>query len=98
MDSASLVVVIVIGLFALIIVSIVLVFRQRSKVKISAPLGMNLDINASNQTAEKRPAIKISEAESSGGGILAEDYQGGGVEISKVKVVDDIIATSSKKK
>ena len=98
MDSTSLVIIVVIALFALIVVSAFLVFRKRGKVKISAPLGMKLDIDATNETAEKRPAIKITEAESSGGGILAEDNQGGGVEINKVKVTDDIIATSSKKK
>ena len=97
-DHTSLVIIIVIALFALIVVSAFLVFRKRGKVKINAPLGMKLDIDASNQTPEKKTAIKISEAESSGGGILAEDNQGGGVEINKVKVADDIIATSSKKK
>ena len=40
----------------------------------------------------------VLQTESAGGGILAEDYQGGGVEINKVKVADDIIATSAKKK
>ena len=98
MDSTSLVIIVVIALFALIVVSGFLVFRKRGKVKISAPLGMKLDIDASNQTSDKKPAIKITEAESSGGGILAEDNQGGGVEINKVKVADDIIASSSKPK
>jgi len=98
MNATSLVIIAVIALFALIVVSAFLAFRKRSKVKISAPLGMKLDIDATNQTTEKKPAIKISEAESSEGGILAEDNQGGGVEIRKVKVKDDIIATSSKKK
>ncbi len=98
MDSTSLVIVIVIALFAVVIVAAFLVFRKRGKVKINAPLGLGLEIDATNQTQEKQPAIKISDAESSGGGILAEDHQGGGVEINKVKVADDIIATSEKKK
>jgi len=98
MDSTSLVIVVVIALFAVVIVAAFLVFRKRGKVKINAPLGIGLEIDATNQTQQKQPAIKISDAESSGGGILAEDHQGGGVEINKVKVADDIIATSSKKK
>jgi hypothetical protein len=98
MASTSIVIVIVIALFALVVVSGFLVFRKRGRVKMNAPLGMKLDFDANNETPEKKPAIKISDAESTGGGILAEDNQGGGVEINKVKVADDIIATSSKKK
>lgn len=98
MNSTSLVILIVIALFALIVVSAFFVFRKRGKVKITAPLGLGLEVDASNQTTEKKPAIQISDAESSGGGILVEDNQGNGVEINRVKVADDIIATSSKKK
>ena len=97
-NSTALVILVVIALFTLIVVSAFLVFRKRGKIKINAPLGMKLDIDATNQTSEKRPAITINDAESSGGGILAEDNQGGGVEIKKVRVADDIIATSTKKK
>ncbi len=98
MDSTSVVIVVVIALFAVVIVAAFLVFRKRGKVKINAPLGLGLEIDGTNQAQQKPPAIKISEAESSSGGILAEDHQGGGVEINKVKVADDIIATSEKKK
>jgi hypothetical protein len=98
MDSTSITILIVIALFALIIVSAFLVFRKRGKVKITAPLGLGLEVDASNQTTEKKAAIQINDAESTGGGILAEDNQGNGVEINRVKVADDIIATSSKKK
>jgi len=96
MDSKS--IVIIVALFAIVVVASFLVFRKSIKAKINAPLGMKLDLDASNQVSEKKPAIKISDAESSKGGILAEDNQGGGVDIQRVKVADDIIATSSKKK
>ncbi len=96
MDATSLV--LVVALFAVIIVSGFLIFRKSVKAKIDGPLGMKLDVDASNQAPEGKPAIRISDAESSGSGILAEDNQGAGVEINKVKVADDIIATSSKKK
>ncbi len=96
MDATS--IVLIITLFAIIIVSSFLIFRRRVKAKIDGPLGVKLDIDASNQSPASKPAIRISEAESSGGGILAEDNHGAGVEINKVKVADDIIATSSKKK
>ena len=98
MDSTSLLIVFVIALFAIVIIAAFLVFRKHGKVKINAPLSMGLEIDASNQPQQKQPAIKINNAESSGGGILAEDQQGGGVEINKVKVADDIIASSAKKK
>jgi hypothetical protein len=42
--------------------------------------------------------MQINDAGSSGGGILAEDNKGNGVEINRVKVADDIIAISSNKK
>lgn len=96
MDSKS--IVIIVALFAIVVVASFLVFRKSIKAKINAPLGMKLDLDASNQATEKKPAIEISDAEISKGGILAEDNQGGGVEIKRVKVTDDIIATSSKKK
>lgn len=95
MDSTS--VILIVALFAIVVVSGFLIFRKSVKAKINAPLGMKLDLDASNRTSKNKPAIRISDAESSGGGILAEDNQGGGVEINKVKVADDIIATSSKK-
>jgi hypothetical protein len=98
MNSTSITIVLVIAVFALIVIASFLVFRKRGKVRINAPLGLGLVVDASNQTTEKKPAIQINDAESSGGGILAEDNQGNGVEINRVKVVDDIIATSSKKK
>ncbi len=91
-------VVVIVALFAIIVVSGFLVFRKSVKAKIEAPLGMKLDLEASNKTTEDKPAIRISDAESSGGGILAEDNQGRGVEINRVRVADDIVATSSKKK
>jgi len=96
MDATS--IVLIVALFAIIIVSSFLIFRRRVKAKIDGPLGMKLDMDASNQAPEGKLAIRISDAESSGGGILAEDNHGAGVEITKVKVADDIIATSSKKK
>ncbi len=96
MDTTS--IVLIIALFAIIIVAGFLIFRRSVRAKIDGPLGIKLDMDASNQEPEKKPAISISDAESSGGGILAEDNHGGGVEINKVKVADDIIATSSKKK
>lgn len=96
MDSTS--IVLIIALFAIIIVSGFLIFRKGVKAKIDGSLGMKLDMDASNQSPDGKPVIRISDAESSGGGILAEDNHGAGVEINKVKVADDIIATSSKKK
>jgi hypothetical protein len=97
MDSNSVVIIVVIAFFALIVISAFFVFRKRAKIKINTPIG-KLDIDATNETKDNQPAIRISEAESTGGGILAEDNQGGGIDINRVKVADDIIATSTKKK
>ena len=96
MDPTS--IILIVALFAIIIVSGFLVFRKSVKAKINVPLGMKMKLDASNQITKKKPAIRISEAEISEVGILAEDNHGRGVEINKVNVEDDIIATSSRKK
>ena len=97
MDSTSLAIVIVIALLVLVVIASFIVFRKQAKVKINTPLG-NLELDASNRTpAAPKPGISIEDAEA-GGGILAEDNNGGGVGIKRVKVADDIIATSGSPK
>ncbi len=95
MDSTSTAIVIVVALLVLVVVAAFIVFRKQAKVKLNTPLG-NLDLDASNKDdVTPKPSISIADAESTGGGILAEDNKGDGVDIRRVKVADDIITSSS---
>jgi hypothetical protein len=57
MNSTSITIVLVIAIFALIIVDSFLVFRKRGKVRINAPLGLRLEVDASNKTTERKPVL-----------------------------------------
>lgn len=92
MDSGT-ITIIVIALFVIAIVAAYLVYRQKIRARIKAP-GFEFEIDASDEKPPPQHAIEIEEAESTAGGILAEDETGGGVGIKKAKVQDDIIATS----
>ncbi len=60
MNSTSITIILVLAIFALIIVATFLVFRKRGKVKINAPLSLSLEVDAANQTVEKKLAIIIA--------------------------------------
>ena len=94
MDNPSMLL-LVICVFALVAIAAFLAFRRRAKVKIKGPLGTGLEIDASNEPASPGPAVKVSEAQSRGGGLTARDETGRGVEVSKVEVERDISATST---
>lgn len=59
---------------------------------INTPLG-SLHVESSNEETPGKPGVVIEDATSHGGGILAEADKG--VEIRRVDVQDDIIATSN---
>jgi len=93
MDVMTLAVVVV-AIFALVVVAILLVFRQRASGKIQGPLGTGLEWDAANAPPPTTPAVKVKKVESRGGGLLAEDRTGRGVDLKDVKVQDDILASS----
>jgi len=94
-DSSSLTIIIIVALFAIILVAAFLVFRQRAKARIKVP-GAEFELDASDQKPPQPHAIEIEDAETTAGGILAQDETGGGVGMRKVKAQDDIIATTKK--
>ena len=87
-------VVLLIAVFALVVI-VGLLISRRVRAKIKGPLGTGLEIDASNESASPGPAVKVSEAQSRGGGLTARDETGRGVEVSKVEVERDITATST---
>jgi hypothetical protein len=88
-------IVIIIALFAVIVVAAFLVYRSRARVHITGPAGTSLDINATNDPVPPTPAVVVKDAKSSAGGLVAEDNTGRGVNVEKVEVKDDILATST---
>ncbi len=79
-----------IGIFALIVITAFLLFRQRTKINLKGPFGTGLDVNASNQAAPPTPAIKGENLTSRKGGLKAQDENGRGIDVKTVDVEKDI--------
>ncbi len=86
----NLTVVIVVAIVAAVVLAGFFLFRQRANV--SAKSGnKEFSFGGSNDPA---PGARIADAESSGGGALAEDETGRGATIERTKVQDDLIASN----
>jgi hypothetical protein len=86
---------VIIAIFALVAVAAFLVFRQRAKVRIKGPLGTGLEVDASNQPAPPTPGVRVEDAKSRKGGLVADDQTGRGADVRKVEVEDDILVSST---
>lgn len=93
----STLVILIVALLEIIVASSFPIFQNSVKAKIDFQRGMKLNLDASDRTSENKSSIRIKDAESSRGGLLAEDHRGGGVETIKVRMADGFISTSSKK-
>ena len=84
--------IILIGIVLFVCLAIVsfLLFRRRVNVKIKAPLGLGIEIDAENDSHQSGPAITIEDVRSKSGGLIAEDTQGRGVNIKHVEASGDI--------
>jgi hypothetical protein len=88
-------IVIIIAIFALVVVVAFLLFRQRAKASIKGPGGMGVEIDASNQPDQPVPGVKVKDAKSRGGGLVADDQTGRGADVERVEVQDDILVSST---
>ena len=88
-------IVIIIAIFALVVVGAFFVYRQRAKVKIKGPAGLGVEIDASNQPEPPTPAVRVKDAKSEAGGLLADDQTGRGADVESVEVHDDILVSST---
>jgi hypothetical protein len=93
MDTTTIV---VIAIFACIVVAAFLVYRRRANVKIKTPVG-SVSINASNASpaTPPTPGVRIKGAESTQGGLMAQDQTGRGADVESVKTRDDILVSST---
>ncbi|MEW5989588.1 MAG: hypothetical protein AB1791_23410 [Chloroflexota bacterium] len=92
MDNTAVIIVVI---FAVIVVAAFAVYRRRSEVKIRGPLGTGLELKASNKGKESQPGVKVEDATSRRGGLLAEDKTGRGVDAKRIDTADDILLSSS---
>lgn len=83
---------IIIGIFAVVVISIAVVFRQRISAKFKGPGDTGLELDASNPTP--RPGVQVKDATSRSGGLTATDQTGRGVDIEKIDVNEDIKVTN----
>lgn len=94
MDNPTMIVLVIV-VFVLVAIAAYQVYRRRAHVKIKGPLGTEVEIDASNEPSAPSAAVKVTDAKSRSGGLIARDEGGRGVEVSRVEVERDITATSS---
>ena len=82
--------ILLIGIFAVIVITAFLLFRQRTKINLKGPFGTGLDVDASNQAAPPTAAIKGENLTSRKGGLKAYNENGGGIDMKAVDVEKDI--------
>jgi len=98
MDTNTTVIIVVV-IFAVLALVWARFFRKRGKASIKVgPVEMSVegenDAPAQDAPAPDRPGVSIKGAKA-GGGILAEDNTGAGVEMEAVEAKDDILATTN---
>lgn len=86
--------VIVIGIFALVIVVVALLYRSRIKASVKGPAGTHFSVDATNPPPA--PGATVEDARSHGGRISADDLTGRGAAVRRADARGDITATSRK--
>lgn len=87
-------IVVVMGILALVVVAFFAVFRNKGKAKIKGPWGMGINVEGSNEPSNV-PGVKIEDAKSSAGSLIAEDNTGRGAEAKRIEAHGDIRVTST---
>jgi preprotein translocase subunit SecF len=87
-------IIIVIGIFSIIVIVALILFRQKVKAGVEGPLGTKVTIDASNESASPL-GVNVEDARSRQGGLRAEDKTGYGASVKRVEVQSDIIVSSS---
>lgn len=84
--------VIVIAILAIVLLVALFIFR-RVKAGIKGPLGIGVDVDASNESPTPVPGARVTGSESRKGCIRAE-AKGGSAEVLDSKAEQDIVASS----
>ena len=109
MDGTTALIVIVL-IFGAIILAVIWRYRHRIQASIDVG-GASMSVSGENapepaaptdqppapaaEPASSQPGVRVSDVESSEGGVLADDKTGKGAVVERAKTKDDIIATSS---
>jgi hypothetical protein len=91
----SVMMVVVIGMFAIVLIVVALFFRQRIKAKIKGPAGLSLEVDGTNAPPSSTPGVRVEAVTSRRGGLVAEDATGRGAEVKKADVEQDIRVSST---
>jgi hypothetical protein len=83
-------VIVVVAILAVVVIASFMVFRQRSKVKITGPFNTGVDIDASNDPLTPTPGIKIGTALSHEGSTITEDQTGRGIDAQRLEAKQDV--------
>lgn len=86
--------IIVLALFALIIIAVILAFRQQIEIKIKGFLGMEIDVKAANATSAKAGDALIEDVEA-GGDATASASTGGDAVVRRTKAEGNVTAIST---
>ncbi|MSP13380.1 MAG: hypothetical protein EXR62_10550 [Chloroflexi bacterium] len=92
MDNNTVVVVVI---FALIILAIAVAYRGQIAVKLKGPLGLGLDVKASQPTPPAPGAVSASDITAKQGSVTIAGQTGGDVTATKVVGGGDVSITSS---
>lgn len=88
-------IIIVIGILALIVIGLLIRFRQNVKIAFQA-LGVKFQADGTNPQ-ENQFGIRVRDISSKKGGVLLDDSTGKGVDVERIHVEDDILISSSGK-
>ncbi len=94
MDAATITLGIV-GIFALVIIAALLVYRHRGSFGITMPGGTGVTFTGENPSPAAAPGVRIADATSRKGGLTATDETGRGADVQRVDVEGDMRASSS---
>ena len=86
--------VIVVVIVALIIVGLLIRFRQRLGFDWHLPFGINLKAEGSNHTPGQAVGVRANKIVSREGGVVADDATGRGVDATDINAKDDVLLSS----
>lgn len=94
MDSTLLI--IVIAIFALVVIAVLIRFRQKATIRFKIP-GIKLDASGTNEQ-QSQPGIRARDITSQHGGTLLDDSTGKGIDAERIQAEGDVLISSSKQK
>jgi hypothetical protein len=86
--------IIVVAIVALIVIALIIRFRQRLGFDWRLPFGINLKAEGSNDNIQPAVGIRATKIVSREGGVVADDATGRGVDATDINAKDDVLLSS----